>query len=115
MAESQYEGQIYGDISAITQVNRDPEVIAMVVQHDDWHGRLVYGTDYPLPGVMPVFSTQNYVGWKYLKQSEASVLVEIRKYNPILFDFMLKRLLSVGNKRFSERVFESRRIFEDNG
>lgn len=58
MADPNYEGRIYGDISAVTQVNRDFETIALIVMHDDWRDRLLFGADYPLPGVMPVFESR---------------------------------------------------------
>ncbi len=63
MDESQYQQQVYGDISAITQVNREREVIEKIVKRGEWHDRLLYGSDYPLAGVMPLFSPQNYVRW----------------------------------------------------
>jgi mannonate dehydratase len=38
-------------------------------------------------------------------------LGEIRFHNPLLFDFVLKRNLSVAGKRLPPRVFETRRFF----
>jgi len=113
MAEPRYEHLAFGDISAITQVNRDREKIARIVQTDAWHDRLIYGSDYPLPGVMPVFSPDNFVGWNMLPAATAPVLSEVRRYNPILFDVMLKRLISVKGKSFKPVVFESRRLFRN--
>ncbi len=112
MDDSRYQGQVYGDISALTQVNRDRAVIAKIVTRQDWHDRLLYGSDYPLPGVMPLFSPQNFVDWGYLSSSVAQLLSEIRSYNPILFDFMLKRYLKVDGKQFSANVFQTRQFFE---
>jgi hypothetical protein len=39
------------------------------------------------------------------------VLSEIRRYNPLLFDFVLKRHLVAKGKRFAASVFETRRFF----
>lgn len=111
MDETDYEKQIYGDISAITQVNRDREMIEKIIENDQWHDRLLYGSDYPLPGVLPVFSPQNFVDWGMLSASQADVLSAVRRYNPLLFDVMLKRLIKVKGKRLSQRVFETRRHF----
>ena len=111
MAEAKWENQVYGDIAAITQVNRDRGVIEKVFQTDEWHDRLLYGTDYPLPGVFPLYSPQNFVDWGMLKETEAEVLSEVRRYNPLLFDVMLKRLIKVKGKQLSARVFETRRHF----
>ncbi len=111
MDEPQYKNQTYGDISAITQVNRDREQIEKIVKREDWHDRLLYGSDYPLPGVMPVFSPDNFARWGHITEREAELLSEVRRYNPILFDFMLKRLLKVEGHQFSSSVFETRTTF----
>ena len=111
MADHQYEGRVLGDISAITQVNRDPKMIEKIVKMDEWHDRLVYGSDYPLPGVMPVFSPRNFVNWGYISEAQASFLSKVRQHNPILFDIMLKRFITIKGKRFKPSVFESRRHF----
>ena len=79
----------------------------------DWHGRLMYGSDYPLPGVMPIFSPRGLATDGFLKQEEALFLSELRRYNPLLFDFALKRLLAVDGRGFDTAVFESRRVFAD--
>jgi len=115
MSEHRYEKQLYGDIAAITQVNRDRDMIKKIVEHEEWHDRLIYGSDYPLPGVMPVFSPRNFVDWGYLPAKEAQLMSQIRHYNPILFDVMLKRRITVNGHQLSPRVFESRRIFLQQG
>jgi len=108
MDEPQYQKQAYGDISAIIQVNRDREQIEKIVKREDWHDRLLYGSDYPLPGVMPVFSPDNFFRWGHISEREAELLSEVRRYNPILFDIMLKRLIQVDGVKFSSTVFETR-------
>ena len=112
MAEKKYEHLLFGDLSAITQVNRDKEMVEKIVQTEEWHHRLIYGSDYPLPGVMPVFSPHNFSDWGHLPEKEAEVLAQVREYNPILFDIMLKRRLKINGKQFSTKVFESRRFFD---
>ena len=111
MAEPAYEHQVLGDISSVTQVNRDKWMIEKIIQSDEWHDRLLNGTDYPLPGVLPVYSPQNFVDWGMLQVSEADVLSEVRRYNPLLFDVMLKRLINVKGKKFAGSVFETRKHF----
>jgi predicted TIM-barrel fold metal-dependent hydrolase len=111
MAEPQYENLALGDIAAITQVNRDRWKVEKIVETDEWHDRLVYGSDYPLPGVMPVFSPLNFVAWDMLSDKDAEIISEVRRYNPILFDVMLKRNIKVNGKSFKASVFESRRHF----
>ena len=111
MAEPRYEHLALGDISAITQVNRDRWKVEKIVETDEWHDRLVYGSDYPLPGVMPVFSPSNFVDWDMLPSKDAEIMSEVRHYNPILFDVMLKRHIKVKGKSFKASVFETRKHF----
>jgi mannonate dehydratase len=111
LEEKKYEHQLFGEISAITQINRAGEPLNRLISNTDWHPRLINGSDYPLPGVMPLFSLTEFVDRNLLKASEAKTLSSIRKYNPLLFDFVLKRTLKYQGKTFSSGVFESRRIF----
>ena len=105
-----FENNLFGGIAAITQINRSQEALEYVVNHDEWHHRLLQGSDYPLPGVMPVFSPQTMVDRGYISLTTAQLISEIRKYNPLLFDFLLKRLIKIKGKSFSNTVFESERI-----
>jgi len=61
MQEPRHEKRLFGDISAMTQVNRAGPALARVIERTDWHPRLLNGSDYPLPGVMPVFSVDYLV------------------------------------------------------
>ena len=101
----------YGDISAMTQVNRAGPALARVIESEAWHPRLLNGSDYPLPGVMPVFSVDYLVSLKMVQESAAPVLREIRAHNPLLFDFVLKRHLRSNRKALSASVFETRAFF----
>jgi mannonate dehydratase len=101
----------YGDVSAMTQVNRAGPALARVIENEAWHARLLNGSDYPLPGVMPVFSVDYLVSLKMVQESAAPVLREIRAHNPLLFDFVLKRHLRSNRKAFSASVFETRAFF----
>ncbi|MDH5731156.1 MAG: amidohydrolase, partial [Gammaproteobacteria bacterium] len=98
-------------ISAITQINRRQYNFEKIYTSSDWHDRLIQGSDYPLPGVMPIFSLSDFVNKSYLSQAHADVLSQVRKYNPLLFDFMLKRIIRVNNKALSHKVFEGNRVF----
>lgn len=111
MDESRYEGFLFGEISAMTQTNRIGTPLNSVLTRSEWHPRLLNGSDYPLPGVIPIFSMRRLVAMAYITESEATLLSEIRRYNPLLFDFVLKRYVRVGAKRFHPTVFHSRRIF----
>jgi len=111
MREKRHEGRLYGDISAMTQLNRAGPALARVVQEQAWHARLLNGSDYPLPGVMPIFSLDYLVSLGLLPQAAAPVLREIRLHNPLLFDFVLKRVLRSNGSALSASVFETRAFF----
>lgn len=112
MKEKRYEKNLYGDISAMTQISRAGPALAQVIERAEWHPRLLNGSDYPLPGVMPVFSVDYLVSLKLIEETAARVFKEIRLHNPLLFDFVLKRHLRSNGKSFSKGVFETRRFFE---
>ncbi len=110
--ERRYEKNLFGDISAMTQVNRAGPALAKVIEREDWHPRLLNGSDYPLPGIMPIFSVDYLVSLGLVRESAAPVLKEIRAHNPMLFDFVLKRHLRAGGKALSNVVFETRPFFD---
>lgn len=114
MDDPRYEQNLYGEISAMTQLNRVGPALQTVLTRDDWQHRLVNGSDYPLPGVMPLFSVQQMAERGYLGAGDVQYISTLREYNPLLFDFVLKRRLRWQGKKFSNVVFESRRVFDNN-
>jgi mannonate dehydratase len=112
MNEQRYEKHLFGDISAMTQRNRAGPALSRALEEEGWHARLLNGSDYPLPGVMPIFSLDYLVSLGLLDASAAPVLSEIREYNPLLFDFVLKRHLRSHGKRFPPAVFQTRQFFQ---
>jgi hypothetical protein len=111
MGESRYQKLLFGDISAMTQINRAGPALARVIESEAWHARLLNGSDYPLPGVMPIFSVDYLVSLKLVQPAAAEVLREIRLHNPLLFDFVLKRHLRSNGKSLPAAVFETRKFF----
>jgi uncharacterized protein len=112
MDEPRYATLLHGDISAVTQVNRAGGTLARLLEREDWHPRLLNGSDYPLPGLMPIFSVEFIVSLGLVEAAAGPVLSEIRTHNPLLFDFVLKRSLRLRGKALAARVFETRRFFE---
>jgi predicted TIM-barrel fold metal-dependent hydrolase len=111
MGMAQYRGRLFGDISAVTQRNRATDVLVTLLEREDWHPRLLNGSDYPLPGVMPIFSVRELVGRGLLERAVEDPLKAIRGHNPLLFDFVLKRALRANGKSFAPSVFETRDFF----
>lgn len=111
MDDAQYGRTLHGDLSAVTQVNRAGPALRILLERDDWHGRLHNGSDYPLPGVMPLYSLEQLARLRVIAPALIPLLSEIRQYNPLLFDFVLKRRLRAGGRHFHRRVFETRPFF----
>ena len=112
MDEPRYLGRLFGDLSAMTQINRAAPALARVIERSDWHPRLLNGSDYPLPGVMPLFSLEYLVQLGLLDPAAIPALGEIRRHNPLLFDFVLKRQLRAGGRALAASVFETRPFFD---
>src|SRR5688572_11427473 len=91
MDERAHEKLLLGDVSAVLQINRKTEVARTLIERDDWHGRLLHGSDYPLPGIPILTRPQRLADAGLLDAKAVPVLVQIREHNPLLFDFVLKR------------------------
>jgi mannonate dehydratase len=111
MEQRSHEKLLHGDISAMTQINRAGPALARVIEEQGWHARLLNGSDYPLPGVMPLFSVLHFVSLGLLDPEAAPLLSEIRRHNPLLFDFVLKRHLRSSGSSLPASVFETRKFF----
>jgi mannonate dehydratase len=110
MATRDFDGRLFGDISALPQTNRF-EYLERVLKHREWAGRLLNGSDYPLPGVFPLFSVDAFVERNWLKVDVGDHLKRVRDGNPILFDFLLKRHLRIDGLGFGRETFETARVF----
>jgi predicted TIM-barrel fold metal-dependent hydrolase len=93
MKEKRYEGLVFADISAMTQFNRCLRPLATILSREDLHERLVNGSDYPLPAVNVLIRTGTLAKHGYITRAERAGLNEIYDYNPLLFDFVLKRTI----------------------
>lgn len=112
MDEPRALGLLHGDISALVLRNRSTERIKGILQRTDWHGRLLNGSDYPLPGILPIISPAALARAGLLPAEAVYDLEAVREHNPLIFDFVLKRLLAWGGKSFPAAVFETRRVFQ---
>ncbi len=111
MADKQWQGRLFGDISAIVLRNRDPEVVKTLLVETDWHDRLLYGSDYPLTGILPLISVPAFAEAGLLPETAVEPLQSLQDYHPFRFDFVLKRSLSWQGKRFADRIFATRPFF----
>ena len=95
MSEKRYEGLLFADISAMTQYNRIGRPLTTILKREDLHERLVNGSDYPLPAVNLLIRTSALVRQGYITKDERACVNEIYDYNPLLFDFVLKRTMKL--------------------
>jgi len=61
--------------------------------------------------VVPLFSLSRMTEQGLITEAQAKLCSQIRRYNPLLFDFVLKRCLRSRGVGFAPGVFESRRVF----
>jgi uncharacterized protein len=112
MEEDKYVGRLFGDISAIAQINRSGNPLKDILQRQELHRRLINGTDYPLPAVNAIISTRQLVNRGYISAQERFYLNKIYKANPLLFDFVLKRTLKhpQTGQKFASCIFNPNQL-----
>ena len=110
------QNSLFGDISALLQVNRCGRPLRELLLAQELHPRLVNGSDYPLPAIDPLVSTRVLVDRGYITEEDRTLCNAVYDANPLLFDFVTKRAVRVvQNGRaygFSPRVFETAWLFE---
>lgn len=112
MDESEWRGRLFGDVSALFQVNRRREVWRTIIARTDWHERLLHGSDYPLPCVAPLVQLAPLVRAGVLPAADVEPLEGLRRANPLLFDLALKRRVRWRGERLADAVFHTRRRIE---
>ncbi len=86
-------GNLFADISATTLTNRVGAPLKALLERPHLHGRLVDGSDYPLPAVNSAISIGQAVRVGLLDPADRAPLKEIFGYNPLMFDLALKRAI----------------------
>ena len=111
MDTSDYASLVFGEISAITLINH-AWAIKPLLQREDLHHRLINGSDYPLPGILPLVNTEYLARLNLLEADHVPFLQALKHYNPLMFDFALKRLMRHNGIGFPTQVYETRRFFD---
>jgi len=109
-------GRLFGELSALTQVNREPALLATLLGWSEGQARLLNGSDYPLVAIDPLIDLGRLARAGLLAAEECAPLRELSGANPLLFELVLKRRLRLeaagGERRFGAEVFESARLFD---
>jgi predicted TIM-barrel fold metal-dependent hydrolase len=109
MDDERHEGLLFGELSATILVNRSEDRMRTLLEREDLHSRLLFGSDYPMPAMNVLVHTSAFVRRGYLTAAEGDALDEIYDHNPLLFDFALKRTLHLpgSDRRFAPQAFEA--------
>jgi len=104
-----YEKNLLGEISGMTIHTRVGEPIYRLLSRPDLHHRLINGSDYPLPAVNFIYRTSQWQKEGLISKEERADLNLIYAYNPLLFDFVSKRILKhpKSGQQFDSKVFQS--------
>jgi len=107
MDNPKYEGLLFGEISAFHFFHRLGEPVDTLLARSDLHHRIVYGSDYPLAGINVLTQLGGLARKGYLEPDLVDPLREIYSYNPLLFDFVLKRNFRhpKSGRKFTASVF----------
>jgi uncharacterized protein len=111
MDTSDYKTLVFGEISALTLINH-AWAIKPILARIDWHNRLLNGSDYPLPGIFPLINTEQLASMGLIESEYLQFLQQLKQYNPLMFDFAVKRLIKFNGVGFANSVFETRHIFD---
>jgi len=61
---------------------------------------------------LPLISTKGLASMGLLQKEHLLFLQTLRNYNPLMFDFAVKRLVKWQGVGFSKEIFETRRVFD---
>jgi mannonate dehydratase len=110
-----YPWNLFGEISAIPYLGTH-SLLESLMADPEICGRLVNGSDYPAPAIPAIDPTERLLcaGYfsdegtrdKQLARKRMNALREIRRYNPLLFDFVLKRTLRLKGRKLPRLVFQ---------
>lgn len=109
MDDPRYQRLLYGEIAGVTFFNHSTAALETLLRRDDLHPRLVNGSDYPLPAINFLVMTGRLARHGFITEKERRALNEIYRYNPLLFDFVLKRTVRhpENGRRFPPSAFMS--------
>lgn len=93
MKDPKWKGWLFGEISAMTIVNRVGRPLATVLRDEDLSGRLLNGSDWPLPAINVLMQTGAVQEKGFITSEERELLNELDRHDPLLMDFVMKRCL----------------------
>ncbi|MDH3784953.1 MAG: amidohydrolase, partial [Acidobacteriota bacterium] len=116
MAQPQYDGVLYADLSAITVLNRSARILRTLLSAREWHHRFVNASDYPVPAIHIAINPRKLEFDGYLTAEDRDFCEKLARINPLLFDFCIKRAVRYEDPdgqvhRFANTAFETDHLF----
>lgn len=97
MDDPKYNDVLFADISSLILYKRIGEPLTTMLDRTDLHHRLVYGSDYPVPIIGLLVHTRALMYAGYINNQQRALLNEIFDFNPLLFDYITKRIIKSPN------------------
>jgi uncharacterized protein len=107
MDDPRYDGLLFAEISTVTFAHHLERPLRVLLERRDLHHRLINGSDYPFCAVAVAIRPKALADAGFVTEQEAHWLAEIYRFNPLLYDFVVKRTVrhpQTGG-RFSPVVF----------
>jgi len=111
-----YRSNLFGEISAVPYRGTHP-LLERLLDDPGICRRLVNGSDYPTSAIDAVNPTGRLLRAGYLRdegerdpmmaKKKKDALDQIHRYNPLLFDFVLKRTLRLNGRRLPSTMFRA--------
>jgi mannonate dehydratase len=116
LEEERYASTLFGDVSAMPFVHRANDSLAELLADPALAARLVYGSDYPLPGVDVLTMPWVLERRGFLAEDDVDPLERVWDANPLLFALVLTACLhapdpSGGEHVLPPSVFHTDRLF----
>jgi mannonate dehydratase len=102
-----YPRQTYADISAFSMAVKRVRYLGPLLQAEEVHKQLLFGSDYPLPNYSPLTTiTLAAMRWhKLIDFSTMLDLMKIQRSNPLHYNYSLMRRVKSEGKSFPDGVF----------
>lgn len=98
----QHPQQLYLDIGGL--IYQDFTALELLLQRIDLHRNLVYSSQYPAPAFARGLRLEELASAGFVPPEMVPALTEIYNYNPLLMDFVVKRLLKLPHTRGDDQV-----------
>ncbi len=106
--DKKYDKNLFTDLSALLIYERLSQPLEEMIENDQFHHRVMYGSDYPLPGINWIYRTSELEDRGFITSEEREILNEIYSINPLLFHFVALRTVRhpKTGKKLTNQAFE---------